>query len=101
MSFEEEFDYERIIFRTQMANVLGKLKKEGFFAQFGLEKLYIIPFNDEDNVPIEELIGTYLMMSFNGEAYENEYLEYLKSVMDEPFDKMKIREYFAKHIYLK
>ncbi|WP_251614729.1 DUF4303 domain-containing protein [Pumilibacter muris] len=58
--FEENFDSERAMFRTLMAGVLCNLRQEGFWKEQGLEKLYVIPFEAEDELPFEEKIATYL-----------------------------------------
>ena len=78
--FEENFDSERAMFRTLMAGVLCSLRQEGFWKEQGLEKLYVIPFEGEDELPFEEKIATYLQMDFGGHSGETDYLEYIKSL---------------------
>ena len=78
--FEENFDSERAMFRTLMAGVLCNLRQEGFWKEQGLEKLYVIPFEGEDELPFEEKIATYLQMDFGCHAGETDYLEYIKSL---------------------
>ena len=56
--FEENFDSERAMFRTLMAGVLCNLRQEGFWKEQGLEKLYVIPFEGEDELPFEEKVAT-------------------------------------------
>lgn len=78
--FEENFDSERAMFRTLMAGVLCNLRQEGFWKEQGLEKLYVIPFEGEDELPFEEKIATYLQMDFGCHSGETDYLEYIKSL---------------------
>ena len=77
--FEENFDCERATFRSLMAGVLCNLRQEGFWKEHGLENVYVIPFEGEDNLPLEEKIATYLQMDFGCHAGETDYLEYIKS----------------------
>lgn len=80
--FEENFDQERAMFRYLMAGVLCNLRQEGFWKEHGLEKLYVIPFESEDELPVEEKTATYLQMDFGCHSAGDEYLDYLKSLMD-------------------
>lgn len=84
--------------RKAEAGVLCNLRQEGFWKEHGFENLYVIPFYDEDELPVEEKIGTYLQMDYECHSDETDYLEYLKysSVDDD-----KIRQYYANMIYRK
>ena len=77
--FEENFDQERAMFRYLMAGVLCNLRQEGFWKEHGFEKLYVIPFEAEDELPFEEKIETYQLMDFECHSGETDYLEYIKS----------------------
>lgn len=92
--FEENFNKERASFRYLITYVLGILRKEGFWKLLGLEKLYVIPFSSEDEIPLEELFGSYLIIDQNCHANETAYLDYLNSLSEEPVDRKKVIDYF-------
>ena len=92
--FEENFNKERALFRYLITYVLGILRKECFWKLLGLEKLYVIPFSPEDEIPLEEIFGSYLIMDQNCHANETAYIDYLNSLSEEPIDRKKVIDYF-------
>ena len=76
VAFEDAFEKECEGIRMWMAEVLGKLRKEGFWAEQGNAELYVLPFGGECDVDTEELIETYRMMDL--ECHGTEYLDYLR-----------------------
>lgn len=76
-TLEDAFDEERRQIRMWMAEVLGQLRKEGFWEQQGSADLYVIPFGGECDIETEELIDTYRVMDAG--CHKGEYLDYLKS----------------------
>lgn len=77
--FEENFDCERTMFRSLMAGVLCNLRQEGFWKEQGLENVYVIPFEGEDELPVEEKITAYLQMDYGCHSGETDYLDYIRS----------------------
>lgn len=76
-AFEAAFDEERRQIRMWMAEVLGQLRKEGFWEEQGSADLYVIPFGGESDIETEELMETYRIMDAG--CHKGEYLDYLKS----------------------
>lgn len=75
--FKRTFDEERRQIRMWMAEVLGQLRKEGFWEEQGSADLYVIPFGGESDIETEELMETYRIMDVG--CHKGEYLDYLKS----------------------
>lgn len=75
--FEDAFDEECRQIRIWMAEVLGELRKEGFWEEQGSADLYVIPFGGECDIETEELMNTYRIMDAG--YHKAEYLDYLKS----------------------
>lgn len=76
LALEEAFEEECGEIRMWMAEVLGGLRKEGFWEKEGNAGLYVLPFGGECDIETEELIETYHMMDLG--CHGKEYLDYLK-----------------------
>ena len=78
LEFENAFDEECYLIRKWMAEALGELRKEGFFAEQGNADLLVIPFGGEDEISMEELMETWFLMDQG--CHGTEYLDYIKSL---------------------
>lgn len=73
--FEDAFEEESEQIRMWLAEVLGELRKEGFWDEQGNADIYVIPFRGEDDIDYEELERTFRVMDQN--YHGTEFLDYL------------------------
>ncbi len=73
---EDLLEEENKNIRFWLAEALGQLRKEGFWAQQENADIYVIPFEGEDEISDEELIETFQLMDQG--CHGKEYLEYLE-----------------------
>ena len=77
LDIETLHEEEVLNIRFWMAETLGELRAEGFWEQQGNKDIYVIPFEGEDEISVEELKATYMEM--DRECHGQEYLQYLKT----------------------
>lgn len=79
--FDEAFEEECEQIRIWIAEVLGELRKEGFWDKQGNADIYVIPFRGEDDIDYEEMVQTFLEMD---QGYHgSEFLDYLAEQREE------------------
>lgn len=77
LAFDDAYEEECSQIRMWMAEVLGQLRKEGFWEEQGNAGLYVLPFSGECDIDTDELIETFYIM--DGGYHGTEYVDYLKS----------------------
>ena len=75
--FDDAFDEECYLIRMWMAEVLGELRREGFWKGLGKDDLLVIPFGGEDDIEADEMISAFEVMDAG--AHNTEYTDYLRS----------------------
>lgn len=79
--FDEAFEDECDDIRMWMVEVLGELRKEGFWKEQGNENIYVLPFGGECEIGYEEMVESFNEM--DQDCHGSEYLDYLKKSEEE------------------
>ncbi|MDE6579393.1 MAG: DUF4303 domain-containing protein [Ruminiclostridium sp.] len=74
--FDASFEEECSNIRMWMAEVLGELRREGFWEEQENEDIYVIPFSGECDIDYEEMVETF--KEIDQDYHGTEYLDYLE-----------------------